>query len=62
MFIGINENIRNERKINAGVYTKLSSSHLPYYHHWFVINANAQHVYLKVQYANYLKIVFMNIN
>ena len=65
MFIGINENIRNERKINGGIQAKFSTSQLVtilYYQHWFVINTNAQHVSLKVQYANYLKIVFMNIN
>ena len=65
MLIGINENIRNERKTNGGVQAKLSTSQLLtilYYQHWFVLNANTQHVYLKVQYSNDLKIAYMIIN
>ena len=29
---------------------------------WYQFNANTYHVYLMDQYANYLEIVFMNIN
>ena len=32
-----------------------------YYKPWYQFNANIYHVYLMDQYANYLKIVFMNI-
>ena len=68
IFMNINENIRNKRKImkiNGGVHANLSTSQLLtslYYKPWYQFNANTYHVYLMDQYANYLKIVFMNIN
>ena len=68
IFMNINENIRNKRKIGKikGVYMQiLATSQLLtilYYQPWYQFNANAYHVYLMVQYANHLKIVFKNIN
>ena len=66
--MNINENIRNKRKIvkiKGGVHAYLSTSPLLtflYYKPWYQYSANTYHVYLMHQYANYLKIVFMNIN
>ena len=68
IFMNINESIRNKRKIvknYGGVHANLSTSQLLtilYYQPWYQFNANTKHVYLMVQYANYLKIVFVNIN
>ena len=67
--MNINENIRNKRKIVKikGVFMQIT--HIPaayltilYYKPWYQFNANTYHVYLMDQYANYLKIVLMNIN
>ena len=48
-----------------GVHANLSTFQLLtilYYKPWYQFNANIYHVSLMDQYANYLKILFMNIN
>ena len=57
--------IRENRENKGGVHANLSTSQLLtilYYKPWYQFNAYTYHVYLMDQYANHLKIVFMNIN
>ena len=56
--------IRENRENKGDIDAKLSTSQLAilYYKPWYQCNANTWHVYLMVQYANYIKIIFMNIN
>ena len=68
IFMNMNENIINKRKI-----VKIKGVYMQIYPHLSCLlsyttslgtnlNANKYHVYLMDQYANYLIIVFMNIN
>ena len=58
------EKEKNRKKLRD-VQVNLSTFQLLtilYYQPQYQFNANTYHVYLMVQYANYLNILFMNIN
>ena len=59
------EDEKNRKKIRGFtcIFINISAAYYPiYYKPWYQFNSNTWHVFLMVQYANYLKIAFMNIN